>query len=93
MFPNRKDDYFISQQPILHHQLDVLQVSSFWQQLPGVSTNPTGLRAQSHKDRTHFRHQLQIASTNLTEMQYLGIISKTTEWSLFVSTANHSISQ
>ena len=26
-------------------------------------------------------------------MQYLGIISKTTEWSLFVSKANHSVSQ
>ena len=92
MFPNRKDDYFISQQPILHHQLGVLQGSSFWQQLPVVSANPTGWRAQSHEDHTHFRHQLQIASTNLTEMQYLGIISKTTEWSLFVSKANYSIS-
>ena len=27
-----------------------------------------------------------------TEMQYLDAISKTTEWSLFVSKANHSIS-
>ena len=28
-----------------------------------------------------------------SEMQYLDAISKTTEWSLFVSKANHSISQ
>ena len=28
-----------------------------------------------------------------TEMQYLVAISKTTEWSLFISKANHSISQ
>ena len=28
-----------------------------------------------------------------SEMQYLGAISRTTEWSLFVSEANHSISQ
>ena len=26
-------------------------------------------------------------------MQYLGVVSKTTEWSLFISKANHSISQ
>ena len=28
-----------------------------------------------------------------SEMQYLGTISKTTEWSLFISKANHLISQ
>ena len=28
-----------------------------------------------------------------SEMQYLGAISKTTEWSLFVSKGNHSVSQ
>ena len=32
-------------------------------------------------------------STKESEMQYLDAISKTTEWSLFVSKANHSISQ
>ena len=32
-------------------------------------------------------------STKESEMQYLNAISKTTEWSLFVSKANHSISQ
>ena len=30
-------------------------------------------------------------STKESEMQYLDAISKTTEWSLFVSKANHSI--
>ena len=32
-------------------------------------------------------------STKESEMQYLDVISKTTEWSLFISKANHSISQ
>ena len=32
-------------------------------------------------------------STKESEMQYLDAISKTTEWSLFVSKANHSTSQ
>ena len=32
-------------------------------------------------------------STEESEMQYLDATSKTTEWSLFVSKANHSISQ
>ena len=32
-------------------------------------------------------------STKESEMQYLGAISKMTEWSLFVSMANHSITQ
>ena len=32
-------------------------------------------------------------STKKSDMQYLGAISKTTEWSLFISKANHSISQ
>ena len=32
-------------------------------------------------------------STKESEMQYLDAISKTTEWSLFVSKANHSVSQ
>ena len=31
-------------------------------------------------------------STKESEMQYLDAISKTTEWSLFISKANHSIS-
>ena len=31
-------------------------------------------------------------STKQSEMQYLDAISKTTEWSLFISKANHSIS-
>ena len=30
---------------------------------------------------------------NKSEMQYLGTISKIAEWSLFISKANHSISQ
>ena len=33
------------------------------------------------------------SSNLLPEMQYLDAISKTTEWSLFISKANHSISQ
>ena len=32
-------------------------------------------------------------STEESEMRYLDAISKMTEWSLFVSMANHSISQ
>ena len=31
-------------------------------------------------------------STNESKIQYLGVISKMTEWSLFVSKANHSVS-
>ena len=31
-------------------------------------------------------------STNKSKMQYLGAISKMTEWPLFVSEANHSVS-
>ena len=30
-------------------------------------------------------------STKESEMQYMGAISKKTEWSLFVSKANHSV--
>ena len=37
--------------------------------------------------------QLPSESTEESEMQYLDAISKTTEWSLFTSKVNHSISQ
>ena len=39
------------------------------------------------------RHGVAIMVNKRVEMQYLDAISKTTEWSLFVSKANHSISQ
>ena len=39
------------------------------------------------------RNGVAILSKKESEMQYLDAISKTTEWSLFVSKANHSISQ
>ena len=34
-----------------------------------------------------------MVNKRVSEMQYLDAISKTTEWSLFVSKANHSLSQ
>ena len=39
------------------------------------------------------RNGVAIRSTEESEMYYLDVISKTTEWSLFLSMANHSISQ
>ena len=39
------------------------------------------------------RNGVAIMANKESEMQYLDAISKTTEWSLFVSKANHSISQ
>ena len=39
------------------------------------------------------RNGVALIVTKESEMQYLGEISKTTEWSLFVSQANHSESQ
>ena len=39
------------------------------------------------------RNGVAIMVNKDSEMQYLDAISKTTEWSLFVSKANHSISQ
>ena len=38
------------------------------------------------------RNGIAIMSTKESEMQYLDAISKMTEWSLFISKANHSIS-
>ena len=39
------------------------------------------------------RNGVAIIVNKESEMQYLGVISKMTEWSLFVSKANQSISQ
>ena len=39
------------------------------------------------------RNGVAIMVNKESEMQYLDRISKTTEWSMFVSKANHSISQ
>ena len=39
------------------------------------------------------RNGVAIIVNKECEMQYLDAISKTTEWSLFISKANHSISQ
>ena len=39
------------------------------------------------------RNGVAIMVNKRPEMQYLDAISKTTEWSLFVSKANHSLSQ
>ena len=39
------------------------------------------------------RNGVDIMVNKESEMQYLDAISKMTEWSLFVSKANHSISQ
>ena len=39
------------------------------------------------------RNRVVFVVTKESEMQYLDAISKTTEWSLLVSKANHSISQ
>ena len=39
------------------------------------------------------RDGIAIMEKKESEMQYLDAISKTTEWSLFVSKANHSISR
>ena len=39
------------------------------------------------------RNGVAIMVNNVSEMQHLDAISKTTEWSLFFSKANHSVSQ
>ena len=39
------------------------------------------------------RNGVAIMVNKESEMQYVDAISKTTEWSLFISKANHSVSQ
>ena len=39
------------------------------------------------------RNGVALTPTKESKMQYLGAVSKTTEWSLFISKTNHSISQ
>ena len=39
------------------------------------------------------RNGIAIVVNKESEMQYLDAVSKTTEWSLFISKANHSISR
>lgn len=45
---------------ILRHQLVSYTSFQFWHYLPGVMSDPTGLRVQSHKTAPTFRWQLQL---------------------------------
>ena len=45
------------------------------------------------EQESHRRHGVASQSTKEYKIQYLGAISKITEWSLFLSKANHSISR
>ena len=46
-----------------------------------------------HGQKSLRRNGVATVSTKESKMQYLDAISKMTEWSLFISKANHSMSQ
>ena len=76
-----------------HHWLD--GHGSEW--TPGVGDGQGGLacynsRGCKESDTTEWLKWTELNWRKESEMQYLDAISKTTEWSLFVFKANHSVS-
>ena len=78
------------------HFWDCIQVLHFkW--TPGVGDGQGGLacynsRGCKESDTTEWLKWTELNWRKESEMQYLDAISKTTEWSLFVFKANHSVS-
>ena len=72
--------------------MDILRIGELkWTKMGGFNSDDHCIyycRQESHK-----RNGVVIIVNKIVQMQYFGAISKTSEWSLLVSKANHSIAQ
>ena len=72
--------------------MDILRIGELkWTKMGGFNSDDHCIyycRQESRK-----RNGVVIIVNKIVQMQYFGAISKTSEWSLLVSKANHSIAQ
>ena len=81
----------VVKQEMARVNVDILGISELkWTRMGEFNSNDHYIYYCGQKSLR--RNGVAIMVNKESEMQYLGAISKTTEWSLFVSKANHSLS-